>query len=146
MRAAQPWRCRRLRRAGGHGPGRGYCADEIRRSALAYAFFAEGNDPNVWPGGWHTSLAIAQDGADTVEVNQRWRAGGGIVPMHVIQAASDVVSPPGVGSALLAADFPDRVFVTVVEKAGHALLPEQPEAVAEAVLRFLAKVGHTAPG
>ncbi len=100
----------------------------------------------MWPGGWDTSLAIAQDGANTVEAKQRWRAGGGIVPMHVIQAASDAVSQPEVGSALLATDFPDRVSVTVVEKAVHALLPEQPEAVAEAVLGFLAKVGHTAPG
>lgn len=96
----------------------------------------------MWPGGWDATLAIAQDGANTVEAKQRWRAGGGIAPMHAIEAASDVVSPPEVGSALLSTDFPDRVSVTVVEKAGHALLPEQPEAA----LGFLAKVGHTAPG
>ncbi len=35
------------------------------------------------------------------------------------------------------AAFPDRVKVVVIENAGHALLPEQPETIARAVLEFL---------
>lgn len=92
---------------------------------------------NIWLDGWDLNLSIAQARANTPEAKLKWRAGGGVVPMHVVQAAEDIVSPPEVGSALLAKDFPHRVSVSVVERAAHALLPEQPEAVAAAVLGFL---------
>lgn len=112
---------------------------EPRRAALELAFFARGNDPDVWLDGWDLNVSIAQNRANTEEAKAIWREGGGLVPMHVVQASDDIVSPPEVGSALLQADFPDRVTVSVVENAGHALLPEQPDAVAEAVLAFLGR-------
>ena len=37
----------------------------------------------------------------------------------------------------LAAEFPDRVKLVEISKAAHALLPEQPEQVANAVLAYL---------
>lgn len=110
-----------------------------KRAALKFAFFAERDDPGVWIEGWDPTLAMAQSRANTVEAKEKWRAGGGVVPMHVVQASEDIVSPPEVGSALLRADFPDRVTVSIVENAGHALLPEQPYAVAAAVLGFLSR-------
>jgi len=38
---------------------------------------------------------------------------------------------------MLLARYPDQVEVVVIENAGHALLPEQPEAVADAVIEYL---------
>jgi pimeloyl-ACP methyl ester carboxylesterase len=37
----------------------------------------------------------------------------------------------------LAAEFPSRVTVVEIDRAGHALVAEQPEAVANAVLTWL---------
>ena len=114
-------------------------SEEEKRAALEFAFFAEGNDPDAWLEGWDPRLGLAQTIVNTVEAKEKWRAGGGVLPMHVVQASEDVVSPPEVGSALLLADFPDRVTVSVVDNAGHALLPERPAAVAAAVLDFLGR-------
>jgi pimeloyl-ACP methyl ester carboxylesterase len=35
-----------------------------------------------------------------------------------------------------------RVTTTLIPRAGHALLPEQPEAVAKAVLEYLKQLRH----
>ena len=112
---------------------------EPRRAALELAFFAPGNDPDIWVEGWDLNVSIAQNRANTEEAKEIWREGGGVVPMHVVQAEEDIVSPPEFGSALLKADFPDRVTVSLVKNAAHALLPEQPDAVANAVLDFLGR-------
>ncbi len=37
----------------------------------------------------------------------------------------------------LAAEFPKRVTLVEIPNAGHALLPEQPEQVAKAILAYL---------
>jgi pimeloyl-ACP methyl ester carboxylesterase len=36
----------------------------------------------------------------------------------------------------------DRVTMTLIPGAGHALLPEQPQWVAKAVLEYLEQLGH----
>jgi pimeloyl-ACP methyl ester carboxylesterase len=56
--------------------------------------------------------------------------------MLVIQGRDDVIVVPA-NAKRLAAEFPSRVTVVEVDRAGHALVAEQPEAVANAVLTWL---------
>jgi len=53
--------------------------------------------------------------------------------------ADDRISPPA-NAADLVASVGDRGRLVVVDHAGHALLPEQPEAVASALLELLSGI------
>lgn len=108
--------------------------DDEQLAAIAIAFFAPGNDPSVWRDGWHRDAAAAQGpAARQAELDEWWD--GGTAPMLVVQGLQDRTAPPANGRALASA----RPGATLVEidGAGHALLPEQPKAVADAVLAFL---------
>ena len=108
-------------------------ADE-HLNAVRTAFFAPGSDATVWSGGWHAEAAAAQGrAARSRPVDEWWN--GGTAPMLVVQGLNDRVAPPENGRAL-ARDRPDVTLVEL-ENAGHALLPEQPDAVATAVIDFL---------
>ncbi len=106
-------------------------------ACVAYAFFADGNDvPDHWRRGWYPATARVQGAAvRAIPVDAWWHGGGR--PMLVIQGDADRIAPRGESADVLAADFPDRVTVTLIGHAGHALLPEQPEAIARAVLSAL---------
>ena len=56
--------------------------------------------------------------------------------MLAVQPADDRLAVPANADALAEA-VGDRVEVVVIPNAGHALLPEQPEAVAETVIGWL---------
>ena len=56
--------------------------------------------------------------------------------MLVLEGAEDVIAVPE-NAKRLAAEFPDRVTLVEVPHAGHALLPEQPEKIATAVLDYV---------
>ena len=106
---------------------------------VRYAFFADGNDiPDHWTRGWHTKTAIAQGKAVAASADdESWHCAGG-VPMLIVQPMQDRIAP--IENAYALRDkCPQEVEIVEVQNAGHALLPEQPEAVAEAVLAFLAK-------
>ncbi len=112
---------------------------KARMEDVEYAFFAEGNEiPDHWTRGWHTKTAIAQGKAVAVPAgDDSWHCAGG-VPMLIIQPMQDRIAP--IENAYALRDkCPQEVEIVEIENAGHALLPEQPEAVAEAVLAFLAK-------
>jgi pimeloyl-ACP methyl ester carboxylesterase len=103
--------------------------------AVRTAFFAPGNDPSAWEGGWHPIVAAAQAAATTaLDVNAWWTAGSADV--LIVQPADDVVAVPENGQQLLAA-LGSRAAMVEIAHAGHALLPEQPEAVARTLLRWL---------
>ncbi len=104
------------------------------RAHVAYAFFAEGNRvPHHWRTGWHPATAMVQGAAvRATPVEQWWGAGG--LPMLVLQGESDRIAPRADSADILAAEFPDRVQVVLVERAGHALLPERPRTIVLAVL------------
>lgn len=107
-----------------------------RLRAVNAAFFAEGNDPAVWNFGWHPELARAQLRAgQSTAVDEWWPAGG--KSMLVVQGMQDVTALPA-NAELLREQFPERVTVHELQGAGHAMLPEQPEAIAQAVLAWLA--------
>lgn len=106
-------------------------------ACVAYAFFADGNVvPDHWRRGWHPATARVQGAAVRATLVESWWHGGGR-PMLVIQGSADRVAPRADSADVLAADFPDRVTIALIDQAGHALLPEQPDAIAGAILRFL---------
>ena len=108
---------------------------EARLDAVGRAFFAPGNDPSPWTGGWHGSLARHQEQATvSTPLSDWWH--GGRAPMLAVQPADDKLAVPANADALVEA-VGNRVEVVVIPHAGHALLPEQPEAVAEAVMGWL---------
>ncbi len=112
---------------------------KARMEDVEYAFFAPGNEiPDHWKRGWHTKTAIAQSKAVAASADdESWHCAGG-VPMLIVQPIQDRIAPTENAYALRD-KCPQEVEIIEIENAGHALLPEQPEAVAEAVLAFLAK-------
>ncbi|HEX7927764.1 MAG TPA: alpha/beta hydrolase, partial [bacterium] len=56
-----------------------------------------------------------------------------------VQGKQDLIAPPQNG-VQLQADTGTRAELVDIDHAGHALLIEQPAAIATAVLRFLARV------
>ena len=102
---------------------------------VARAFFAPGNDPAVWRDGWYPKVAEVQIGAtERTPVDSWWAASE--VPMLVIQPMQDVLAPAE-NAEKLRKEGGDRVRVAYVDRAGHALLPEQPDAVASNILAYL---------
>jgi pimeloyl-ACP methyl ester carboxylesterase len=56
--------------------------------------------------------------------------------MLVIQGLQDKIAPPGNGRDLKAT-YPDRVTLIEIDGAGHAVLVEHPERLADETVRFL---------
>jgi pimeloyl-ACP methyl ester carboxylesterase len=109
---------------------------EDRLAAIRKIFFAAGNDlPRTWEEGWYFEVARAQRASDARTPLKEWWAGGS-APILVVQGMEDVVAVPE-NAKRLAAEFPDRVTLVEIQHAGHALLPEQPKQVEQAVLAYL---------
>ncbi len=114
---------------------------------VGYAFFAPGNDPAVWRTGWHPEVARMQRAATQGLVGAAagratstvtwW--GGGSARILVMQGLQDTVALPENGR-LLKAEFGDRIELIEIDGAGHALLPERPAAIADAVLAFIQRL------
>ena len=68
-----------------------------------------------------------------------WTAG--TVQMLVNQGLDDDAAPPGNGYALRDA-LDDRVQVVDIHRAGHFMILEQPDAVFEAVVKFIGTVSR----
>ena len=62
--------------------------------------------------------------------------GRGEAPILEIQAALDPFKPPTLRDELKG-ELGDRVTVALIEDASHALIPEQPVAVAEIMVRWM---------
>jgi len=106
--------------------------------AVGTAFFATGNDPAAWRGGWYPATMKMQIAANRTSVDDWWSAGG-TVPILVIQGLQDQVATPENGR-MLKAEAPERVELIEIDGAAHALLPERPTEIARAVTTFLGKV------
>jgi len=110
-------------------------SDEEHLEAVALALFADGNDPVVWVNGWYPMLAFAQAEAERhVPAEELW--GRLRAESLVLQGVEDriVLSE---NARLMEEQLGDLVTVVDIPNAGHALLPEQPEAVATAILAWL---------
>lgn len=113
----------------------GRCVSNPTPEDLAFAFFAPGNDPSGWLDGWSAERARAQSAAVRATPREDWWLAG-TAPLLVIQGLSDRVAVPENGRRLVA-EAGGRARLVEIEGAGHALLPEQPDAIAAAVLEFL---------
>ena len=102
---------------------------------LKHAFFAPGSDASVWLGGWFPEVKKAQRIAtDATPQAEWWQAG--TAPVLDVQPEHDVMIPPE-SRLRYCDDLGERVSIVRIRGAGHALLPEQPAAVAQALLAFV---------
>ncbi len=114
-----------------------FLPDFLRREEIRLAFFADGNKiPDYWIGGWNIGTSKVQVKAMNNTPSERWWAGG-TAPMLVVQGMKDRIAPPEHTAVLLKAEFGARVQVAEIHDAGHALLPEQRQAISAAVISFL---------
>ena len=108
---------------------------------LAYMreiFFAPQSDATVWLKGWWAEASEAQRvAAANVKQSDWWAAG--TVPLLDLQAGSDPFKPAGTQNELKD-EFTSRVTIVVIPNASHALLPEQPAAVTEAIADWVRKL------
>ncbi|KXU87263.1 hydrolase [Paraburkholderia monticola] len=109
-----------------------------RLDDLRIAFFAPGNDPRVWLNGWFPQANEAESHARNITPVDAYFAAGR-APILDLQAEDDAVSPRRF-SNVFKSMLGDRVTVVVIPHAGHALAPEQPEAMSRAIATFAKRV------
>ena len=109
--------------------------DEKRLAALRFGFFAAGHDPTVWLTGWYPEVRPVQRAAAAATRQAEWWSGG-TVPLLDLQAEHDPFKPPEKRNEMKD-EFGDRVTVVVIPDASHALIPEQPKAVVDALVTWI---------
>jgi pimeloyl-ACP methyl ester carboxylesterase len=108
--------------------------DAERLEALQFAFFAPGNDPRPWLEGWHPEVLAAQRIAgDRTSREEDFAAGQ--APILYLQPDHDPLAHAEDAEAY-ARQFGARVTVVVIERASHAVIAEQPEAVSAALIAY----------
>jgi pimeloyl-ACP methyl ester carboxylesterase len=105
-------------------------SDADRIEALKIAFFAPGHDPVAagWLKGWYPEIKKVQLGAESRTKDDEFIPAGR-APILDMQAEFDTVVPPTARQDLKN-ELGERVTIQVIRDAGHALIPEQPAAVA----------------
>lgn len=106
-----------------------------RLASLQHAFFAPGNDATAWLAGWYPQLRAAYRTAGTTPAKDRWWPVSH-APILDLQAADDPWRPPSTRFELRDALSAAKVTVEVIARASHALVPEQPAAVADAIAEW----------
>jgi pimeloyl-ACP methyl ester carboxylesterase len=110
-------------------------SDNDRLEALRFAFFAPGNDPSVWLTGWHPEIRASQRAAVAAVKQEEWWSGGN-APLLDLAAELDPFKPAAKRNEMKE-EFGDRVTVMVIRNASHALIPEQPKSVVDALLTWI---------
>jgi len=108
--------------------------DEERIEALQTSLFAPGNDPSSWLDGWHAIAIAAQSAALRATPESHWHDAGA-ARVLVVQGLDDVLAPPVNGRELVAR-LGARAALIEIANAGHAMLPEQPRLIADALGDF----------
>jgi len=106
-----------------------------RLKYLRMAFFAPGHDASVWLKGWHPEVDEAQFAAGRATKQSEWWSGG-TAPLLDLQAALDPFKPRAMMNETKQ-EFGERATIVVIPSASHALIPEQPAAVVEAIVAWL---------
>ncbi len=107
----------------------------VRRRLIQKAFFAAGNDPVSWQSGWHQKATRTQMVAILATKTQAWTAPGS-TPILLLQGTEDKIAPPE-NARRFKRHYGARVTLVEIRQAGHAMLPEQPRAIAKAIVSFL---------
>jgi len=112
--------------------------DEQRLAALRKGFFLPPHDASVWLRGWAPAANKAQSvAASATKQAEYWQAG--TVPMLDLVPDGDPFKPKEKWNESRE-EFGERVSVVVIPNASHALIPEQPDAVVDAILAWIAKL------
>lgn len=112
--------------------------DSERLEYLRLAFFAPNSDAKIWLQGWHPAADEVQLAAGRATRQSEWWSGG-TVPLLDLQGELDPFKPRTMANEMRE-EFGERVSVVVVPNASHALIPEQPNAVADAILAWIGKL------
>jgi pimeloyl-ACP methyl ester carboxylesterase len=112
--------------------------DEERLKYLRMAFFAPGHDASVWLKGWYPEVDEAEAAAGRATKQSEWWSGGN-VPLLDVQAANDPFKPASMSNEMRD-EFGERVTIAVIANASHALIPEQPAAVVDAIVGWMRKL------
>ncbi|OJY01230.1 MAG: alpha/beta hydrolase [Rhizobiales bacterium 62-17] len=105
--------------------------DETRLAALKRGFFLPGHDASVWLKGWAPAANRIQGAAATATKQAEYWNGGGVKMLDLVPD-SDPFKPKEKWNESRE-EFGDRVTVKIIPNASHALIPEQPAAVVEAI-------------
>lgn len=109
--------------------------DADRLAALQLAFFAPGHDASTWLTGWYPqTLAMQVDCARRADVSRYWGAGSARV-FELIAALDPFHHRDEWGD--LHACYGDRISTAIIDNASHAMFPEQPDTVADAIVGYL---------
>jgi pimeloyl-ACP methyl ester carboxylesterase len=106
-----------------------------RLKHLQFAFFAPGHDASEWLEGFHPEVNASQRAAGIATPQEAWW-GAGDAPLLDLQAEHDAFRPRETANDLRE-ELGARVSVAVVPDAGHALVPEQAQAVVAALLGWI---------
>lgn len=110
--------------------------DAERLKDLQLAFFAKGNDASPWLRGWVPAMARAQQAAGRATDTKAWWTAGQ-AQVLLVQAVEDPIAPPGNAQALKR-DIGERLSIVSLPHASHAMLPEQPDAIAAVLAGYFA--------
>ncbi len=108
-----------------------------RLAALRLGFFAPGHDPRPWlHGWWPAAQKMETDSREKAGVKQSDWWSAGTAPLLELIPADDPFKSRDKWDEL-AKSYGDRVKTVVIPDSSHALFPEQPKAVAEAVIAWV---------
>ncbi|MFK8033917.1 MAG: alpha/beta fold hydrolase [Hyphomicrobiales bacterium] len=110
--------------------------DDERLVHLQKVYFAPGADASVWLAGWWPEVSAAQRRAAQQTPDKDWVRVADLHRTLYIGAADDVISPPPELDRLRDT-IGTKADCVAITNAGHALLPEQPEAVAQALVAWI---------
>ncbi len=110
-----------------------------RLKNLRIVFFAPGNDARLWLTGFHANVRAAEIIARDATPQKEYYAAGN-VPLLDIQGENDPYKPPSAKNELVDEFGAKRVTVVRVPHAAHAIIVEQPNAVADAVVAWARKL------
>jgi pimeloyl-ACP methyl ester carboxylesterase len=109
--------------------------DGERLEALRRMFFAPGHDARVWLEGFDAAVQRSQfDAYAATPIEAYWQAG--TAPLFDLRAGLDPSRPPSTANELVEEYGADRVTTGAIEDASHALIVEQPAAIAAAVVAY----------
>ena len=110
-----------------------------RLKHLKILFFAKGNDPTSWLTGFHAAVQKSQATArNTTPREEYWAAG--TAPILDIQGADDPYRPASSRNELVEEFGTKRVSTVLIRNAAHAIIVEQPAAVADAIVAWAKKL------
>lgn len=109
---------------------------DVRLKHLQRVFFAPGNDATVWLDGWNEEVMHAERDATEATPREEWWTAGKARVLDLIPL-DDPLSPPESRMHYRDEWGADRVTIATVPNAAHGLLPEQPLAVADALLDYV---------